>query len=311
LSVLAIYDAVKAAKTADIAGAMAYESLRATIKACDPRLHSVKKHIEQIRTARNILKILQDSEIANKYKDTKLQDAYALRCIPQMPGAAKRVLNNALTTIYDEMLSCSDNPIIYHKDHKDEDSVALMGCNFDGSFVGLQADSICIAIATLAKMSEIRLDRMVNHHFSQLPRFLVIKPGLNNGFMIPQYTAAGLMGEIKVLSHPSTVDSIPTSANHEDPVSMAYYAAKKCNEVVKKLEYILAIELMAACQALDFLAPLTPSSATKSVYDLIRRRVPTLEKDRFMYPDIMNIYDLIHEGDVVKATENIIGKLEF
>ena len=193
---------------------------------------------------------------------------------------------------------------------EDDDGIALMGANFDGTFVGIQADTMCIAMANLAKLSERRLDRMVNRNFSDLESFLVAKPGLNNGMMIPQYTAAGLLGEIKILSHPSTIDSTPTCANQEDPVSLAYFAAKKSIAVCSKLEHILAIELMAAAQALDFLAPMTSSPAITALHRLVRSKVAKLEEDRYLYDDIMALFSMVHAGRIIRCVEAIIGPLE-
>ena len=168
-----------------------------------------------------------------------------------------------------------------------------------------------IALANLAKITERRIDRLVNHHLSELPNFLVVNPGLNSGYMIPQYTAAGLLNEIRVLSHPATVDNVPTCANQEDLISFAYYASKKAYQISKKLEYILAIELMTATQAMDFHHPLKPSPITESVYHLIRDQVPMVKEDRFFYPDIETIYEQIHEGEIVKLVEMAIGEIEF
>ncbi|MGC4378519.1 histidine ammonia-lyase [Fictibacillus sp. Mic-4] len=306
-SVLAVYDAMTSVKVADIAGAMSLEALKGTIKAFDPRIHKAKKHKEQAGTARNIVRILEESEIAEKHKDYRLQDAISLRALPQMHGAAKKAIKNALEDIVNEMQSCGDNPIVYPENG---DGVALMTGNFDGTYVGIQADSMCIAITTLAKVSERRIDRLVNHHHSELPSFLVANPGLNNGYMIPQYTAAGLYGEMKTLSHPASIDNVPTCANQEDAVSFAYFAAKKAYLITKKLHYILAIELMCATQALDFLKPLHPGQATKAVYDLIRSKVPVVEEDRFFYPDIENIYSQVLHGEIIERVEEIIGELE-
>ncbi|BAU26026.1 histidine ammonia-lyase [Aneurinibacillus soli] len=305
---LALYNASQAVKTADVAGAMSLEVLKGTIKACDPRLHAVKKHDEQSATAKTILHILEGSEIAEAYKSHRLQDALSLRCIPQLHGACKKLLKDAREVIENEMASTGDNPIIYPED---DDGIALMGGNFDGTYVGMYSDSMCIAMANLAKMAERRIDRLVNHHHSELPSFLVANPGLNNGYMIPQYTAAGLLGEIKVLSHPSTVDNISTSANQEDQVSMAYFAAKKAYHISKKVEYILAIELMTAAQALDFHKPLKPSPVTEAVYQKIRSMVPTVKVDRYFYPDIEYIRHLLHHGEFVKLVEERIGSMSF
>ncbi len=308
MAALALYNAIQVTKTADLAGAMSLEALKGTIKACDPRLHSVKKHKEQASTARNIVSILEGSEIAEKYIDHRLQDALSLRCIPQLHGACKKTLKDARETIEHEMDSTGDNPIIFPQG---DDGVALMGGNFDGTFVGISADAMSIALANLAKMSERRIDRLVNHHHSELPSFLVANPGLNSGYMIPQYTAAGLLGEIKVLSHPSTVDSMSTSANQEDLVSLAYYAAKKAYQISKKVEYIVAIELMTAAQALDFHKPLKPSPITSAVCQKIRSKVPTVEADRYFYTDIESIHDQLHHGEFVRIVEEKIGDLCF
>lgn len=309
IAILAIYNAIQATKIADIAGALRYEALEGTIKACDERLIGRKKHIEQSRTAENLLTILKDSEILAACKDLKVQDAYSLRCTPHIHGAVKRTLRESLEAIVEEMNSCSDNPIIFPE--SEDDGIALMGGNFDGSYVGIHADSACIAMATLAKLSERITDRLVNRHLSGLPAFLVKNPGLNNGYMIPQYTAAGLVGEIKVLSHPSSIDNIPTCASQEDPVSLAYFASKKAYEVSKKLEYIITIEIMTEVQALDFIPNLKPSKTIQAVYNLVREKVPTVDNDRPFYPDIQNIKELIHEGILLKTVEDIVGNLKF
>lgn len=308
IAALAIYNGIQAAKIADIAGALAYETLKGTIKGLDKRLMGVKKHIEQRETAENLLAILDNSEIMEVCRDSKVQDAYVLRCMPHMHGAAKKTLKEAREAVCDEMNSCSDNPIIFPEG---EDGLGLMGGNFDGSYVGIHADSACIAMSVLAKLSERITDRLVNRHFSGYPSFLVKNPGLNNGYMIPQYTAAGIMGEMKILSHPSSVDSIPTSANQEDPVSLAYFASKKAYIASKKLEYILSIQIMTEVQALDFITDMKPSTAVKAVYDLVREKVPTVDEDRHFYPDIENINQMIHEGTLLRCVEDVVGEMKF
>ncbi|MGG2024502.1 histidine ammonia-lyase [Gottfriedia sp. S16(2024)] len=306
-AILSIYNAIQAVKTADVTGAMSLEALKGTIKALDPRLHSVKKHEEQANTARIISVILNGSELAEQYKDYRLQDALSLRCIPQVHGAVKKVFKNALENIKNEMQSSSDNPIIWPEE---EDGIALMGGNFDATYVGIDADTICIAMANLAKITERRIDRLVNYHVSELPNFLVVNPGLNNGYMIPQYTVAGLLNEIRVLSHPATIDNTPTCANQEDVVSFAYFAARKAFQISKKLEHILAIELMVATQALDFHDSLKASPVTASIHQLIRNQVPTVEEDRYFYHDIEKIRNQIHDGEIVKLVEDKIGAME-
>lgn len=308
IGILALYDGINAAKVIDVAGALTFEALKGTTKAFDSRLHSVKKHTEQQGTARNMLRILQDSEIAQKSESGKIQDCVTLRGIPQIHGAAKRMLKDALFNLTNELNSCSDNPVIYPQDGE---GVALMGVNPEGSYVGIYCDSICITMGVLANLSERRIDRLTNSHFSGLPPFLAKNPGLNNGYMIAQYTAAALVGDIKVLSHPSSVDSITTSANQEDFVSMAYSASNKAYQVAKKLQYILAIEFMVAVQGLDLLKPLQPSTASQAVYNLIREKVPTLEEDRYFYPDIEHIFQLIRNGTIIDTLEEVVGEMEF
>jgi histidine ammonia-lyase len=306
IAALALYNAIQAVKTADIAGAMSLEALKGTIKAFDDRLNALKKHSEQVQTAETLLCILNGSEIADKYKEYRLQDALSLRCIPQVHGAVKKALKDAEENIVNEMNSVSDNPVVYPLD---DDGIALMGGNFDGTYVGMSSDAMCVAMANLAKMSERRIDRMVNFHVSELPDFLVVNPGLNSGYMIPQYTAAGLLAEIQALAHPATINNIPTCAYQEDVVSFAYNAARKAYQISTKLEHILAIELMTAAQALDFHHPLKPSPATGAVYRLIRKQVPTLTEDRLLYSDMCYIHQLVHEGEVVRVVEEVIGPM--
>jgi histidine ammonia-lyase len=210
-------------------------------------------------------------------------------------------------SIGDEINSCGDNPVIYPL--SDDDGIAISGANFDGSYVGLSADTLCNAMTNLAKISERRTDRMVNSHFSELPAFLVRNPGLNNGYMIVQYTAAGLLGEMKVLSFPSTVDSVSTCGNQEDPVSFAYNAAVKAYKVSQKLESVLAIELLVGCQALDFYDVSKASSVTKAVYDLVRSRVPVAEKDRAFYPDIVSVTEQVRSGEILAVVARQLGKM--
>lgn len=309
LGLLAVYDAVNTAKAIDVISAISYEALRGTIKGCDERLHSLKKHAEQQRTARLIRTILADSEIMEQYRDSKVQDAYILRCTPHFQGAAKRILRQSLESICEEMHSVSDNPVIFDDGI---DAAALMGGNFDGSYVGSAADYICISLGILAKISERRTDRMVNRFFSGLPAFLIKNSGLNDGLMLPQYTAAALASEIKILAHPCSVDSIPTCANQEDPVSMAYHASKKAYDATKKLQYIAGIELMTSLQALDFVTEgANMASVTKKIYDYVRQSVASLEDDRFLGDDMECLFSMIREGDFVNMVEGIIGTLEF
>lgn len=208
------------------------------------------------------------------------------------------------------MHSISDNPEIFAEG--EDDGVALMCGNFDGSFVGSHADMLAMANAIAGNLVERGTDRMVNRNLNDgLPAFLVSNPGLNSGFMIPQYTAAGLINEIKHLAIPATIDSIPTCANQEDPVSMAYYASKKALVSAKKLQYVTAIEIYVALQAMDFLKPLQPSPVLGKLRDFVRETVPFVENDRYLYPDIEYITERVRDCTLVDLVENEIGALEF
>ncbi|EJZ18056.1 aromatic amino acid ammonia-lyase [Rhizobium sp. Pop5] len=297
ISILALYNALQSVEVADLAAAMSLEALRGTIRAYDARYHAVKAHKGQAESAGRIRAILHDSRLAADNIDYRLQDAYSLRAVPQVHGASRTFIDYARHSIENEIGSSGDNPVIYPLG--DDDGIAISGANFDGSYIGLSADTLCNALTNLAKISERRTDRMVNSHFSELPAFLVRNPGLNSGYMIVQYTAAGLLGEMKALSFPSTVDSVSTCGNQEDPVSFAYNAAVKAYKVSQKLESVLAIELLVACQALDFLEVTKASSVTKAVYDLVRSRVPVAAEDRAFYPDIVSVTEQLGNGEVL------------
>jgi histidine ammonia-lyase len=308
IAALAIYDAIEAAKVADVAAAMSLEALRGTINAFDPRLHTMKRHPEQSAVASNVRRILAGSEIIEKFRDYRVQDTYNLRAIPQMHGGAKRALKDASKVIEDELRSVGDNPVIFPEG---DDGTALMGANFDSTFVGIQADLMVNAMTVLAKISERRTDRMVNSAFSELPPFLSPEPGLHNGYMIPQYTAAALYMEMKAACVPASADSVPTSANQEDPVSNAYLAVTKAYELTGKLRYVLAIELMCSAQAHDLLDAGRASEASDAVYRAVRAVVPTVADDRFFGDDIERLQRLVFDGGVTRTVESVIGSLEF
>ncbi|MBF8983162.1 aromatic amino acid lyase [Lutibacter sp. B2] len=308
LGALSLYDMMNAAKTADIIGAMSLEVLKGTIRAFDDRLMRVRPHEKQRSTANNVRRILADSEISKNFIDYRLQDALSLRCIPQLHGAAKKTLFDALNTIEIEINSCCDNPIIWPEG---DDGETISGCNPDSSFVGIEMDSACIAATTLAKMSERRNNRLVDGSLSGYPWFLIKNPGLNSGLMIPQYTQAGLLNDMKILSHPATIDGIPTCGGQEDYVAMGYNASKKARQIAGKLEYILAIELLSVFQAHQFMDEnLSPGSASQAVLDEISKTVPLMEEDLYLYPHINTLRDLIHSGSIIDLVESIIGKLE-
>ena len=309
LTTLAAYDAYNLAKTSDISGAMSLEVLRGTLMAMDERLMNVRPHINQINTAYNIRTILKDSKIVEKYKNHRVQDALSLRCMPQLHGASKKVISDSIETLNTELNSSVDNPQIFQ--NSEGDGIAIMGCNADGAYVGIAADTVAIAITNLMKMSERRIDRMLNRHVSELPAFLNSNPGFNNGIMIPQYSAAGIIGEMRILSHPATIDNVVTCANQEDYVSMGYNAAFKLYQCVDLAKYILAIELLCSTQAQDFYKGIEPSKGTKSVYNLIREDVDFIEKDCNMHPYIEYIASLVRDGKIVDAVEDVVGELRF
>lgn len=307
LAALALYDMVKSALTLDIAAAMSLEAMKGTLRAFDSRLVSLRRHREQQTTAANIVRLLRESGIEEKYHDHNLQDALSLRCIPQLHGAAKKVFSDACNTITAEMNSCCDNPVIVPEGNG---AAALMGCNSDGAYVGMQADAMCIAACNLAKISERRVARILDDTLSGLPAFLVENGGLNNGFMIAQYSAAGILGEMRILASPATTDNVTTSANQEDYVSMAYNASLKAMKTAGFLEYIAAVELITAAQGLELNLPLPCAPATGRVLAEIRKYVPKLENDMFLSPCIETVRKLVHGGIIIKAAEEITGPLE-
>lgn len=311
VSALALYDCIVASQTADVAAAMAFEALRGTILACDERLHSLKLHPEQSICAANIRRLLAGSAIMKKYEHAKVQDPYILRCIPQMHGASKRFIKDCAACILEEMGSCSDNPVLYPENG---DGTALMGANFDSTFASGSADILCMASANLAKFSERRTDRLTNRYLNEYyPAFLAERPGVDNCYMIAQYTAAGLMGEIRTLSAPATADSVPTCANWEDPVSMGWWAARKSLAVAKKLHYILGIELMVLARAFDLLEKDEKgfAPATDAVRRKIREVVPPVTGDRHFGPEIEKTAALVSDGSIIDTAEAVAGKLAF
>ncbi len=286
-----MHDAINIAKTSDISGSLTLEVLKGTLMAMDDRLMQARPHEDQKYTADNIRNILSDSEIIERYNGSKVQDALSVRCMPQLHGAAKKLIKDSMKTIEIELNSSVDNPLIF--EGEDNDGVALMGCNADGSYVGMAADTLAIAVTNLSKMCERRIDRLVNRHLSGLPAFLNKNAGINNGLMVAQYSAAGILGEMRIASHPATIDNIPTCANQEDYVSMGYNAALKAYECVNLSKYIFAVELICGTQALDFYDNLKPSKATKEIYNTIRDVVPPIENDINLHPCIEEVAGLL------------------
>lgn len=299
--------AAKLIKIADISAALSHEALRGTDKAYADIIQKLKPYPGQIASAKNLCSLIAESEIRNSHltNDNRVQDAYSLRCIPQIHGASRDAINYVCSRVEIEINSANDNPII------DADTEGhYEGGNFHGQSMSIAMDFMGIALSELANVSERRVERMVNGALSQgLPRFLTEKGGLNSGLMIVQYTAASLVSENKVLAHPASVDSIPTSANQEDHNSMGSIAAQKCYKILQNVENVLAIELYTAAQALEFLKPLKCGKGTFIAYDVIRSKVAPVVEDRFMHDDIQKINELIKSDELLNAVEKEV-KLE-
>jgi histidine ammonia-lyase len=301
---LALADALVLAKTADIAAALSLEALHGVPYAFDPRTHDLRPHLGQKLVASNMRKLLEGSQIVETYKHDRVQDAYSLRCVPQVHGASRDAFEYVKQKIQIEINSVTDNPLIFAADEE-----ALSGGNFHGQPIAIAMDFFAIAAAELGSISERRTARLVDHKLSGLPPFLVHKSGLNSGFMIPQYVSAALVSENKVLCHPSSVDSIPTSANQEDHVSMGMYSSRKAATIVENVRKVLAIELLSAAQGLEFSKPLLPGKGTRAAYERIRKEIPPVEEDRYLHPDILSLIALVEKGDILEVTEGAVGSL--
>jgi histidine ammonia-lyase len=305
IGAMAVYDAIRLSRLTDIAAAMSLEVLMGSRTEFNPKIHQVRPHPGQAAAADNMERIIRNSEIITSHKDcSRIQDAYTLRCSPQVHGASKDTINYCRNVIETEMNSSTNNPLIFS-----ESRDFLLGGNFHGQPVALALDFLSMAVSELANISERRIERLVNPMLSGLPAFLVRDGGLNSGFMITQYTAAALVSENKVLCHPASVDSIPTSANKEDHVSMGTISARQCREVIKNTENVIAIELLCAAQALDLFTNLKPGDGTLEAYRVIRKAIPSLEKDRILSKDISAMLELTHNGKILKAVEKSVGAL--
>lgn len=293
-------------KTADIIGAITLEGLLGTLAPFDARVHKIRNHPGQGTVAANIRKILAKSPVVASHlnDDNRVQDAYSLRCIPQVHGAIRDGLDYIEGVLKREINSVTDNPLIF----PDKGDV-ISGGNFHAAPVGYVSDFLGILLSDLANISERRIEHMQDPNVSLLPGFLTQSGGLNSGFMIAHVTAAALSSENKVLAHPASVDSIPTSANKEDHVSMATHAGRKAVEIAKNLENILAIELISACQALDLRAPLNPSKGTGAVLEIVRSHIPFWKDDRQIYKDMDIARKIISSGILTEAVENVCGPL--
>jgi histidine ammonia-lyase len=291
--------------TADVLGGLSCDALKGTDTAFDERIHEVRPHAGQMKTAANLRRMLEGSQIRESHRECgRVQDAYSLRCIPQVHGAVRDTLVYCRSVFETEANSAVDNPLVFITDPKSGGGDVVSGGNFHGEPLAFALDFLAIALSALAGISERRIERMVNPALSEgLPPFLAPGAGLNSGFMLPQVTAAALVSENKVLAHPASVDSITTSGNKEDYVSMGMTAALKLRRVVDNTRNVLAIEAMAVAQALDFLAPLKTSKRGQAAHAAIRSVCPPIEKDRVMYTDLERTAELIAKGKVAAALE--------
>ncbi|HSM60107.1 MAG TPA: histidine ammonia-lyase [Longimicrobiales bacterium] len=296
LGILALLAAERALETAEVAGAMSLEALLGTPEAFRAEIQDARPHPGQRESARRLRALLRDSEIRESHRlgDPRVQDAYALRCMPQVHGAAREALRYVRGILQTEANSATDNPLVF----PDAD-VIVSGGNFHAQIVSQALDLLCIAVADLAAISERRVERLLNPDLSMgLPAFLTEAPGLSSGLMIAQVTAVDLLSEMRVLAHPASVDSVTTSANQEDHVSMGLAAARKARRSVTCLERVLAVELLCAAQGIEFRRPLRAGGGVEAAHRAVRERVAPLHEDRALGPDLDALTDLVRNGSL-------------
>jgi histidine ammonia-lyase len=306
---LAAFDAWKLVRTADVVSSITIQAMRGITDSLDARMHEARGQFGQIECAANLRGLLDGSLSTTRQGQERVQDAYTLRCIPQIHGASRDAIGYVFDIVSREVNAATDNPLIFMNPEDPSGGDIISGGNFHGQPVALAMDFLGIAIAELANVSERRIERLVNPALSNgLPAFLVKDGGLNSGFMIVQYTAASLVSENKVLAHPASVDSIPSSANQEDHVSMGTTAARKAREILGNARTVLALELLSACQAIDLrgsAAELSP--ATAAAYRVLRSAVPMVDKDRIMQSDIRSAVALVADGTILRAAEDAMA----
>jgi histidine ammonia-lyase len=304
---LACADVGQLLRTSEVAAAMSVEALLGTDRAFRPELSALRPHPGQAASAANMLAVLAGSKIVASHQrhDTRVQDAYSLRCAPQVIGAGRDTLDHARSVVDRELASAIDNPVVLP-----DGEVASCG-NFHGAPLGYVADFLAIALADLASIAERRIDRHLDPARSHgLPAFLAADPGVDSGLMLAQYSAAALVADCKRLAVPASVDSIPTSAMQEDHVSMGWAAVRKLRRVIDNAIRVVGIEVMTAARAIELRRPLVPSAATAAVVDGLREYVPGLGPDRFLAPEIDRTVDLVRSGRLLAWTESVIGPLE-
>ncbi len=306
LGCLALVEAKKLVKQADIIACLTLDAVRGTSTAFDARISQLKPQPGQLDVTYNLLKIVKGSVIGSSHKeDGKVQDPYSLRCIPQVHGACRQTLRHTEEVLDIELNSVTDNPLVFI-----ETGDVISGGNFHGEALALTMDYLAMGMAEICNIAERRVEKMMNPHFSDLPAFLTKNSGLNSGLMIAHVTMAALASENKYLCHPASVDSIPTSTDKEDHVSMGVTSGRKLLEVISNVQHCLAIELLCNTQGIEFLRPLTSSPALEKVYTLVRKHVAPIEDDRVFHKDIENLTRLVKTDEIIKEVESVTGALK-
>lgn len=306
LGSLAIIEARQIMKLADICATLTMDSVKGTDKAYNPKITQLKPHKGQIACVENLNKLVDKSTLKDSHPDChKVQDPYSLRCVPQVHGACRQTLLHAEEVLNVELNAVTDNPLIFV-----ETGEVISGGNFHGEALALVMDYLAMGVAEICNISERRIEKMMNPVFSELPAFLTKNSGLNSGLMIAHVTAAALVSENKYLCHPASVDSVPTSTDKEDHVSMGVTAGRKLHEVISNAKSVLAIELLCNTQALDLQRPMKTSPSLEAVHSVVRKHVETIEDDRIFYKDINNIIKIINSGEIVAAAETHTGALK-
>lgn len=305
LGCLALVEAKKLVKQADIIACITLDAVRGTASAFDERISILKPQPGQLDVSRNLLKLIKGSEIINSHPDDgKVQDPYSLRCIPQVHGACRQTLRHAEEVLEIELNSVTDNPLVFA-----DTGDVVSGGNFHGEALALCMDYLAMGLAEICSIAERRVEKMMNPHFSDLPAFLTKNSGLNSGLMIAHVTMAALASENKYLCHPASVDSIPTSTDKEDHVSMGVTSGRKLQEVVSNTQNCLAIELLCNTQGLEFLRPKKTSPALEKVVTLVRKHVQPIENDRVFHKDIEALSNIIKTNEIIQEVETLIGPL--
>lgn len=305
VAALAVHDAYVLLKSADVVAALSIEALEGIVDAFDEKVHKVRPHNGQILSAQNLRNLLQESKLTTRQGEKRVQDAYALRCIPQIHGASRPAMEYVKAVVEIEINSATDNPLIFS-----EEKEVISGGNFHGQPVAIAMDTLGIAVAELADVSERRIERLLNPALNDLPAFLTPVAGINDGYMVAQYAAASLVSENKILAHPASVDSIPTCANQEDHVSFGTIGARKASQIIKHTQRVLATELVCAAQGADFKGKDKLGKGTAAAYAVVRKKVNFLENDRILYLEIDDSQEIIKSGELLKEVEKVIGKIE-